>query len=828
MIRKYRISLVAMILAIAWGSVFGTNAYAKEYIVRNGKPQAEIVIAKKPTRTAKLASTELQRFIKRISGANLPIVNEPTDTHPIKIYVGRSVGTDKLKLIDTDLEYGAFRMASGSNWLAILGSDKDYAPPEPWARNPRDKKERAKVVAAWDEKSGGNWRYPLMSIYRTYSPLLDIWAADGRGSINGVYHFLKTLGVRWYFWDESGLIIPKMKDIALPKVNKVSRPDFPMRDFLIYWSEFFYARKGIESHVDRIRWQLWLGLSSNINVVGTSQGHGTMSVISRDEMKRAHPEYYAIRDGERAVEMGGWGVPCLSSEGLLKENVAFVRAAYDICNQPMYSVAPSDSYRLCECKLCKGKDTPARGMRGSVSDYVWDFTNRVAKELYKTHPDKMVQCIAYVPYQLPPLKIDKFSPNVAVGICQHRSSFIEPETREYFRKLRTDWLKKIPSKKLWTWDYYLHGWEDRKSPWSHIPTFFPRIISEDLKELKGVSLGDHIDIVTTRPKSMESFGDVMSVHHLNAYVTAACLWDADTDVDALLDEYYEKYYGPAAKEMKALIEYSEKNWNKAIKDYKVIDKFFELLKPAQKAAGVDTVYAKRVERLAHYMSKLSVLRDRLVKGREDAPVVRTLGRDAKDVVLDGKLDEAFWQNLPTHELVDVETGQTPQWGTTFRTSWSGDSLYIGIVCRDRDTKTLDIKTRAPRSPAVWDGDNVEILLETQTHAYYQIAVNPAGSISEADRRLNVNTNWSSGSQIGAHIGKGYWSVEIRIPAAGSDAASIDPTRGVSGTRPTKTYPWYINICRQRNRLRAHELTAFSPTGLPNFHKPLKFGMLHMP
>ena len=31
----------------------------------------------------------------------------------------------------------------------------------------------------------------------------------------------------------------------------------------------------------------------------------------------------------------------------------------------------------------------------------------VARELYKTHPDRKVQCIAYVPYQLPPEKIRK-------------------------------------------------------------------------------------------------------------------------------------------------------------------------------------------------------------------------------------------------------------------------------------------------------------------------------------------------------------------------------------------------------------------------------------
>jgi hypothetical protein len=61
-----------------------------------------------------------------------------------------------------------------------------------------------------------------------------------------------------------------------------------------------------------------------------------------------------------------------------------------------------------------------------------------------------------------------------------------------------------------------------------MPTFFPRLIAEDLMALKGISLGDHTDVVTTLPGRLDEFGDAMSVNHLNAYVTAACLWDTAT------------------------------------------------------------------------------------------------------------------------------------------------------------------------------------------------------------------------------------------------------------------------------------------------------------
>ncbi len=817
---------VAIILS---AGALQASAAADAYIVKDGQPQAQIIIAMQPTRTAKLASTELQRFIQRMTGATLPIRTEPTADLPVKIYVGRSPETDRLKLSDEGFLYGAFRMVSGENWLAMMGDDKDYVPPEPWPRDPSNKEEVARVMAEWDAKSGGKWGNPLMSEHRLYSPSLDLWATDGRGSINAVYHFLKTLGVRWYYPDETGLIVPEMRSIPLPKIDLLSKPDFPMRDLLIYYQEFFTARPGLESMIDKIKWQLWLGLSSDVNILGHSQGHGIVGVICRDEMKKAHPEYYALMKGERAINFEGYGAPCLSSEGLLQENVKFVRAAYDVCHEPMYSVGPSDSFALCECPLCRGKDTPQNGFRGNLSNYVWTYFDRVARELYKTHPDRRIQCIAYCPYQTPPDAIQNFSPNAVVGICG--SLFYNPSEREYFRKLQRDWLAKLPSKTLWSWNYYLHGWDDR-SPWVHVPTFFPHLISEDLKELKGISLGNHVDVVTTDPNKGD--WDAMSVNHLNAYVTAACLWDANTDVDALLNDYYEKYYGPAAKQMKSFTEYAEANWMNATKDYRVIDKFFELIASAKAAAG-DSIYGVRIARLDKYMQGLAPLRERLGKGRENAPEVNALWRDAKEVVIDGKLDEPFWKELPEYGLKEVATGQPPQWGTSFRAAWSDNALYVGIVCRDADTRQLVIATRAPRSSSVWDGDNVEILLETPTHSYYQIAINPAGSIAEADRSTGLNMDWMSGAQVASYIGDGFWSVEIRIPAvgesipgAGEAAANIDPLKGVAGKQPNANRPWYINVCRYRVRAQSKELSAFSPTGKYDFHDPLKFGILIVP
>ena len=66
-------------------------AAEKPLIVKDGKPNAEIIISGQPTRTQKLAAEELQAGIEKMTGARLDVTNAPGEKYPVKIYVGRSV-----------------------------------------------------------------------------------------------------------------------------------------------------------------------------------------------------------------------------------------------------------------------------------------------------------------------------------------------------------------------------------------------------------------------------------------------------------------------------------------------------------------------------------------------------------------------------------------------------------------------------------------------------------------------------------------------------------------------------------------------------------------
>jgi len=153
---------------------------------------------------------------------------------------------------------------------------------------------------------------------------------------------------------------------------------------------------------------------------------------------------------------------------------------------------------------------------------------------------------------------------------------------------------------------------------------------------------------------------------------------------------------------------------------------------------------------------------------------------------------------------------------------------FGVECQDDDMTNLSIGSREDGDANIWSGDTIEIMLETQTHSYYQIAISPVGAVVSADRERGIDTLWSSEAEVAAHVAEDSWSLEVRIPVLGEGAAEADPHKGVSGRRPSRTYPWYFNVCRQRLRDEGKELSAFSSTGTTHFHDTLKFGKLFVP
>jgi len=793
--------------------VFGVESGVGEaFIVQDCQPGAEIVIAGNPPRTVKLAALELQAYLKKISGAELPILTNTVTPGTVKLYVGRSGYTDQLGVTDVGLKSEAFRMKSGPDYLVLLGQDRDFAPKSPWAKNNGD---IPRAQAEWDKLTGASWTLPLASIYKHYNQTTGLWLDDEGGSLNAVYEFLRTLGVRWYMPGKLGEVVPQLKTIPLSQVDRIVQPDFRYRvqDYGNYsrytWDDLIWARR--------------LGLNNE-----TMDGpHGMARVHGRTEMQAAHPDYYALVGGKRDTEYRGTGHACFSSEGLFAETVRYARAVFDHYDLPAISIMPQDGYHHCQCERCKDQ---------APSDLVWGFVNRVAIELYETHPDRFVVGGAYTAYRDPPAGIDGFSSNLVVRISWHRTNFDVTEAWQAYWDLVENWRVKLAPQRLMRNDNNLYtSTSDAATP-VIFPIIFTRSIARDLRALKGISLGDRESV----PRSPDQYWQHPGANHLNIYVLSRYLWDAGLDLDALLDEYFTLFYGPARGEMRTAFEFAEatcpRDGPATPSRVPLSDRirFVEMLHRAR-AAAADTVYGQRIQLIMDEMQPLETLRalHAAAEARGEVPEFTSMhdmaGTDkwleaSRTFVLDGKLDEPFWTAYHHGAaLKEINDGKRPRYLARFYLKWFKDALYFGIRCDDPNMANLTIPTQTNQNPALRSGDCVTLLLETDVHSYYEITINPAGAVWDADCSENgAGEAWSSQAEVATHIGDDYWSIEARIPVMKQDD---DPLHALIGRMPSRSFPWHFNVVRRRARDSDVECSAWVPTGSADFHDKLKFGKL---
>lgn len=794
-----------------------------EFLVKDGAANAEIVIAEKPARMTKLAAKELQTYLEKISGGRLEIVTQ-THAGKVPIYVGKSRFTEDLKLATDGLENGAFRMSSAAGWLALLGPDEDYVPIEPYGRS-RSVAETKRVNGEFDKITGDTFWNHHRDDSSHYHADLDVWDFDDAGTLNAVYEFLRGLGVRWYAPGELGEVVPSAKSIALPEVNRTVKPDFGMRRFTFYTEATGLGDKGI--------WTLRLGLNFGHKIGGITQiCHGAKFVLMRDEMKQAHPEMYLLTGGKRDTTTKGSGYPDLTSPLFFEKQVKYARAMFDYYREPMLSIDLVDGYggMTSDDPKWMAQLTPDRGWSGSMSDHVWGYLDRVARELYKSHPDRLVSGLAYSGYKLPPEKIDKFSPNLVLIETRQRQNFWDEEKHREHIALREAWLKKLSSGKYLTWDYSINARPEQAGR----PVYYTRQIARDLKELKGVTLGEMIEIYDhPASKASQLAYDPLAIEHLNLYVTSRLWWDANQNVDALLDEYFTGYFGPAAAAMKAFAEYCEANWMHMGQDAEKIGQAFSLLATAQAAVEPQSAPGRRLQKIAEIMKPLRTLQHQLGRKHETDLAYRVLetrhtgGKPLKDKAFDGQVLKDYWTDVRSVELVKLSpSAPKPKAGTSFQIQREAGILHIGIICQEPDMAGVTNTTSTPDDPKLLEGDHVTLLIETPSRSYYEIAINPAGAVLEIDHADGGRAvKWTSGAQYAIHRGDKFWSIEMRLPIVGEGAFALDPTKGIDGAQPKDLFPWRFNVGRQRVRGAAIERTAFSATGKDDFYVPEKFAKL---
>ncbi|MHB1294583.1 MAG: carbohydrate-binding family 9-like protein [Anaerolineae bacterium] len=208
----------------------------------------------------------------------------------------------------------------------------------------------------------------------------------------------------------------------------------------------------------------------------------------------------------------------------------------------------------------------------------------------------------------------------------------------------------------------------------------------------------------------------------------------------------------------------------------------------------------------------------------------TCYRAAKPIVVDGALDDPSWQEAEWHDLVLTADGAQPQQRTSCATLWDNRYLYVAFRCEDTDV--WGITTERDRD--IYNQEVVEVFIDDDRdgYGYIEIEVNPLNAVSDLfmflrEERRRSLWDWdSTGMRTAVQVDgdptrRGTldrgWTVELAIPMNDFMTAPHLPPRAGD--------IWHMNLYRIDRAESGDEYSAWSPTGILNYHVPRRFGRL---
>ena len=347
------------------------------------------------------AVEELQFYLKKISGAEIPIKSDAEPPKDLEIAVGYTN-----------------RSANGQFDTSKLG-DEGF-------------------------------------VIESVGTKLFIAGSGVRGALYGVYTFLeKYLGCRFYSSDFE--MIPSLDTLDIPFVKKDTQiPVFEYRDIDFVPSRLnnFQAKLKANGVYNNTPTEF----GGKTEYVGGFV-HTLNNLISHKEYFEDHPEYFGLNeDGTRQI---GWGAqPCLTNPDVL--NIVKDKVRAFLAQKPdakIISISQPDNSAKqfpCMCENCKR----IYEEEGAYSATMIRFVNEVAKEFEKDFPDLKFDTLAYHHTRsickTPPAK------NVVIRLCTIECCFSHPlgtcpdvyamagSTKTISEDI-VDWGKVCD--KIYVWDY---------------------------------------------------------------------------------------------------------------------------------------------------------------------------------------------------------------------------------------------------------------------------------------------------------------------------------------------------------------------------------------
>lgn len=367
-----------------------------------------------------------------------------------------------------------------------------------------------------------------------------------RGVLYAVFGLCEHVGCRFYAQDTE--VVPVLDGIALPADLKRSEASpFEYRD--LYWigsTDPVFATKlhinGTGLSPERHIRFLSSAYGGGVGYAGPQFVHTFDTLLPPDVYFEAHPEYYAMIDGERTAKHL-YSQPCLSNPEVLRimtEGVkAWLRAEPEA---RLVSVSQNDSFVIgsyCTCPECQRINDQEEAPSGALLRFV----NALAEAIEPEFPEVAVDTLAYQ-YSTHPPKYTKPRHNVIVRMCTGGCSshpIAECQNNAGSRSAIRSWAEICD--RLYIWDYTT-DFLQYLNPYPNLQTLKPNVQFFANNHVKGVfEQGNY-----NEGKSGE-FGE------LRVYLLGQLLWNPDFDVEIGTENFLRAYYGGGAPYVKRYLDF---------------------------------------------------------------------------------------------------------------------------------------------------------------------------------------------------------------------------------------------------------------------------------
>jgi len=601
-------------------------------LVLKGKPSATIITASNPTPAARLAALELQTHVRKITGAVLSIKTDRSETSGTRVLVGESAATRELGLKGTDFESQAYLIRFLPNTVVLIGRD--------WQDTEENRRELgsstnwltlAQLRKTIDYAAATNSRAPRAS-GKNMVTLPGFF--DDQGTCYAAYDFLERFcHVRWYGPTELNIVLPRQDTLTVRGRDIRRSPAIRYREGMgggwpmikVQWDN--PSPDQLDLYWRRLRQggEKWAG---NHSFVDFDDRFLKQNPQKPELFEAAHPEYFAVlkpgQRGERQL--------CYTNPGLIKQVARDARDFFDgkalRGHQPAmgdyFSIIPLDNAQWCRCDQCqalvrrdKAYALGEHFSTGRASHYWFNFVNAVARDLRRTHPDKYLSTLAYHVYAFAPEDF-QVEANVAIAPCLQPRNYWAPRIEKNDMAFYRQWTKQ-KDRRVYLWNYYCFPTEPAVIQKWHC---FPG--SNAHGHAKQITMY-HQDGV--RGVFLCGIGE-----QLDFYLTMKLYDDPKLDPDALLNEFFSRYFGAAAKPMRAFYSRIEEIFNNS-------DNYPDEVRQVEKQFHQTEEMAWKYLGTEERMKELDALMDRagnLARGDLEKKRVRTWQEGVWDYMLEGR------------------------------------------------------------------------------------------------------------------------------------------------------------------------------------------------